>query len=179
MICRCGAKLVLKIQMLLPLGPRDLEQNAMSHPRGETMVIKWFLDLWVLLSCLFATFSDYLITLTALWAKLLTFGEQGYVKQNWIMKTIFQLALAFLYFCLSFSSKEPFTSSYSAGMSWCLQTPNNQHTPRNNKGSYFPSLVLPQSFETHSVMERSKTKKYPKWSFEENYDAHLTPLKFS
>lgn len=136
-----------------------------ATPRGETMVIKWFLDSWVLLSCLFVTFSDYLITLTALWAKLLTFGEQGYVKQNWIMKTIFQLALAFLYFCLSLSSKEPFTSSYPAGMSWCPQTPNNQHTPLNNKRSYFPSLVLAQSLEVHSVMESSKTKEVPKVVF--------------
>lgn len=149
-----------------------------ATPRGETMVIKWFLNSWVLLSCLFAAFSDYLITLTALWAKLLTFGEQGYVKQNWIMKTIFQLALAFLYFCLSFPSKEPFTSSYPAGMSWCPQTPSNQHTPLNNKGSYYPSQVLAQSLEAHSVLERSKTKELPKWSFEENDDTHWTPVKF-
>ena len=146
-----------------------------ATPRGETMVIKWFLNSRVLLSCLFATFSDYLIMLTALWAKLLTFGEQGYVKQNWIMKTIFQLALAFLYFCLSFSSKEPFTSSYPAGMSWCSQTPNNQCTPLNNKGSYFPSLVLAQSLEAHLVMERYKTKEVPKVVFWRKLWCSLNP----
>lgn len=67
-----------------------------ATPRGETIVTKWFLHPWVLLSCLFATLSDYLIIPIALSAKLLTFREQGYVKQHWIMKTIFQLVLTFI-----------------------------------------------------------------------------------
>lgn len=151
--------------MLLPLGSRDLERNAASHPRGETMVIKWFLNSWVLLSCLSATVSDYLITLTALWAKLLTFGEQGYVKQNRIMKTIFQLALAFLYFCLSFSSKEPFTNPSLAGMSWCPKTLNNQHTPLNNKGLLFHLWSSPKTWKHIESWKDPKPKKVSKVVF--------------
>lgn len=37
--CKAGLK---KYRCYYHGAPRDLEQSVASHPRGETMVIKWF-----------------------------------------------------------------------------------------------------------------------------------------
>lgn len=87
------------------------------------------------------------------------------------MATVSRLALEFLYFCLSFSSKEPFTNSYPAGTSQCPETPHNQHTPLSNKGLYCPSGGLAQSLEAGSVMKGSKSHTHPVQPSEENYGA--------
>lgn len=77
------------------------------------------------------------------------------------MKTVSHLALEFLYVCLSFSSKQTFTKSYSAGTSQCSKAPNSQPTPLNNKAPYCPYPVLAQSLEASLVMEGSESPKCP------------------
>lgn len=94
------------------------------------------------------------------------------------MKTVSHLALEFLYFCLSFASKETFTKSYPAGISQCSKTPNSQPTPLNDKAPYCPNPVLAQSLEANLAVEGSKSPKCPAQPAEDNYGADLTQLAY-
>lgn len=93
------------------------------------------------------------------------------------MKTIFQLALAFLYLFIFFLKG----AIYQFPPHWHepeSTAPDDQHAPLRNKRPDFPPLVQAQGLETHPDTERSKTKKYPKWSLGENDGARLPHLNF-